>query len=246
PSRSAGRQIRVVLHALFEFAVWQEIAESNPCKFVSAGGFEPRERVLSDDELRSVWLALAAPDVIDGLFISRQIALALQLCAVTLQRRAEVAEARLDEFDLTRGEWTIPAERTKNRRTHLVPLSDLALEIVTEAKAAAGDSRHLFPSPRVNSDDDKPVTPAALSHAFRRLAAKIKLKDARPHDLRRTGATGLARVGVRRFDVSAALNHTSDTGGAARVTGTYDRYDYAVEKRAALELWAKHLRKVVA
>lgn len=245
-SKSAARQVRVVLHAIFEFAIWQELAPANPCRFVSVAGFDSRERVLTDAELRSIWQALSAPEAFDTLYISRPITLALMLCAVTLQRRAEVAEARIEEFDLERREWLIPGARTKNRRAHLVPLSDLAVKLIVEAVGLAGKSGFLFPSPHGGADDDRPVTPAALSHAFRRLAAKIKLKNARPHDLRRTGATGLAKMGVRRFDISLVLNHTSDTGGGARVTGIYARHDHVAEKRAALDAWAVQLQKVVA
>ncbi|PLX37057.1 MAG: hypothetical protein C0606_11095 [Hyphomicrobiales bacterium] len=242
-SRGAARQCRVVLNAIFNFAVWKELAPANPVTFVAAPTFEARERILTDGELRILWSALEQPD---GFKLSRAVALAIELAAVTGQRRGEVAGMRVAEIDVDATIWTIPGSRTKNKRTHAVPLSPKALAIILEAKTLAGSSEYLFPSPRRAGDDDKPITAGSLSHAWRRLCSAVDLNGIRPHDLRRTMATRMTeRLGIPRFIVSRVLNHTSDSGGAAAVTAIYDRAEYSAEKRDALEKWAGLLRSIV-
>ena len=77
--------------------------------------------------------------------------------------------------------------------------------------------------------------------------AAVGIADATAHDFRRTGATFLTgeRLNIPRFIVSRVLNQISDTGGAAAVTGVYDRNEYLTEKRRALDAWAALLRDIV-
>ena len=80
------------------------------------------------------------------------------------------------------------------------------------------------------------MTRHALSRAAKRLTTALQIEDATPHDFRRTGSTHITSegIGIPRFIVSRVLNQTSDTGGAAAVTGVYDRNEYLPEKRRAL------------
>ena len=86
-----------------------------------------------------------------------------------------------------------------------------------------------------------------MTRAFGRVRKVLELSDVRPHDLRRTGATRLTgeELAFQRFIVSRVLNHGGDTGGAAVVTGTYDRNEYLSEKRRALDAWASRLLEIV-
>jgi integrase len=252
-SPSAARHTRNVLQSLFQYAVFTGLTEKNVASNVVAQGHSTRTRVLSDDELRLIWATLSSDEKI-GIGVSRGVAYALKLALVTLQRRSEIAGMRLDELDLPNRQWLIPGQRTKNHRSHLVPLSDLALDLINRAlMERLVDSPFVFPSPR---NPGKPIEAPTLSRAFGRLREATGLQDARPHDLRRTGATTMTRPlpdpqdptndGLRkpisnRFFVSMVLNHASDHGGAARVTGVYDQYDYFEEKRTALNGWASHL-----
>jgi integrase len=242
---STARQCKVVLQGLYSFAIWQEIVVLNPCQFVTVPQFQTRERVLTDSEFMALWRALRDVETADGVHVSRSVAVAILLAAVTLQRRAEVTGMRRNEIDRGSRLWIIPGNRTKNHRTHIVPLSPLALELIDEAEALAGESQYLFPSPRKT---DEPIGPSALSHAFRRLTANAGIRGIRPHDLRRTGATALTseRLSVSRFVVSRLLNHASDTGDTAAVTGIYDRNSYLPEKRRALEAWAGELTRITS
>jgi integrase len=240
-------QVRNVLRQVFSYTVFQELVPANPCQFVEAPKFQARERVLSEDELRTVWRALENSDAVKGLHLSPEVAIALKLCLVTLQRRGEVAGLHTREIDRDARSWTIPGSRTKNHRTHVVPLSGPALSLINEAVAlrAEGYTGYLFPSPK---EPDKPITSPALSKAMRRLAKAVGLQDVRSHDMRRTGATVMTseRCGVSRFIVSQVLNHASDTDGSAAVTAVYDRASYLPQKRRALEGWAKELDRIVS
>jgi integrase len=249
-SPSSANQCRNVLRQMFTYAVFLELIPANPCTFVDGPSFTTRDRVLTDDELRIIWTACADPASVPGLHMTRAMGIAIQLALVTLQRRAEVACMHTQEINFDKALWTIPGERTKNKRTHIVPLSDLALNLIREAIALCPHEAdqpyegYLFPSPR---KPGLPVKPHALTRAFGRLTEATGVENARLHDLRRTGATHLTGEGlsVSRFIVSQVLNHISDTGGSSAVTAVYDRNAYLPEKRNALDAWALLLSHIV-
>jgi integrase len=249
-SPSTSRQIRVVFQRLFTFARWLEMVDVDPSHFVQVDGYEARDRVLSEDEMRALWAVMSDTEKLDKLKIPKSRAIAIALCAVTLQRRGEVAGIDIAELDLVARTWTIPASRTKNGRAHIVPLSDEALRLISEAKTIRivddpkAKNGPLFPTSR---GELKAIDAANLTRAFIQLAKEARLEDARLHDLRRTGATAMTseRIGIPRFIVSRVLNHASDTGDAAAVTAVYDRNAYLPEKRRALDAWASLLGKIV-
>lgn len=154
----------------------------------------------------------------------------------------------LAELDLNQRVWVVPGVRTKNHRDHVVPLSPESVKVIERAVELLPSDKNgkrpragpLFPSRR---DPAEPITRHALTRAMTRLCEKLEIKDAGPHDLRRTGATNITaeRIGIPRFVVSSVLNHVSETGGVTRI---YDRNEYLPEKRRALEAWAKLLLSV--
>jgi integrase len=179
----------------------------------------------------------------------------LRLAMVTLQRGGEVCGLHAREIHREGKLWTIPGTRTKNYQTHVVPLSDLALDILDRAFAlamgelrATKGSKHIwrgfaFPS----RSSDRPMTRHAFTRAMKRMTNVLGIPDATPHDFRRTGSTSITseRIGIPRFIVSRVLNQISDTGGAAAVTGVYDRHEYLPEKRRALAAWSALLQEIV-
>jgi integrase len=244
---SAARQCRVVFQRLFTYARWLELVDLDPSRFVHVDNFTPRDRVLTDDELKAVWQAFADPSTVADAAVSPALATAVLLAAVTLQRRGEVIGIDTREVDLAARTWTIPGEKTKNHRIHVVPLSDKAVELVKKALALRPKSvpGPLFPSPR---HPGRSMSADGITHAFLRVRAELKLTDISPHDLRRTGATALTseRIAIPRFIVSRVLNHASDKGDAAAVTAVYDRNEYLAEKRRALDAWAALLDEIVS
>ena len=252
---SSARQCLAILRQMFNFAIRRELAAKNPAQFGGVANAVHRDRVLSDAEMKAIWQAAENPHAIEGLQVSPLLGLAIRFAMLTLQRGGEVCGLHTDEMDLSTKTWTIPGARTKNHKSHVVPLSDAAVCIINEAlqiperevekatKSKVAKGRHVFGSPRA----DAPITRHALSRATRRLCDKIGIEDATPHDFRRTGSTNLTGegLGFPRFIVSRVLNHISDTGGAAAITGVYDRNLYLPEKRRALDAWATRLHEIV-
>lgn len=244
----SARICRNVLHQMYEFAVRRELAHNNPVSFVDVPKTPSRERVLTEAELRLTWNACVNPS--SELHLSTGMSLAIRLLIVTLQRGKEVTGASTAEINFETGIWTIPGDRTKNGKTHVVPLSQLALQLIGEALSYSDwrktdtRGRYLFPSPR---DSNSPITRHALTRAVQRINSVLGIEDARAHDFRRTGTTILTseKSGIPRFFVSQALNHMSDTGGASSVTAIYDRNSYLPEKRRTLNEWAERVREIV-
>lgn len=268
-ARGIGAQTNrthAAIRQAFAWALAEERLETNPAAFKKLADETPRERVMSDAELKALWAAITLPEgrkiEEEGeeprpLYLSRASAIALQLSALLLQRRQEVTGMRLTELDLDNGVWLIPAERMKGGKSHLIPLPPRAAELIREALALADLVRQsrtperneplpaVFPGRR---DPLKPMGPDSLSHALGDVARACGVKGVTVHDLRRTGASALAseRLGQPPFIVSRVLGHTADTGGAAAVTMRhYALYDYAAEKRRALEAWEDLLLSVV-
>jgi integrase len=149
---------------------------------------------------------------------------------LTGQRRKEVAEMSWDQIDLDEAIWTA---RTKGNKTNLVPLVPMAVDILRTLPRFAGTG-FVF-----TMNGHGAVT--GFSRAKKLIdQATPELAPWRNHDLRRTVATELGRLGVARFIIERVLNHTDRS-----VTAIYDRHSYVPEKRAALEQWATYLASLV-
>ena len=208
---------------------------SNPCRDAGRPRLpKPRDRFLSNDEIKIFWLACEELDWPFGP--------GFRLLLLTGQRRGELFGADRSEFveDL----WTIPAARAKNGLAHLVPLSAPAKAIVEKLPIIEGYAK-LFP---VAGNPESAVNGFSKG-APRLLRVMSKISGIKPHphftihDLRRTVATGMQRLGVQLPVTEAVLNHVS--GSRAGIAAVYQRHDYFEEKRAALELWASEVNKLV-
>jgi len=259
-----SNRVRSLLRQMLNFAIHEERIPINPVNKVRPLGSETaRERVLSDDELKTVWAAIKDPAGLrkpapegekgDPVYIGPAVSIALRLLLLTLARRTEVAGMRIDELDLSQAAWVIPGVRTKNGKPLLVPLSGEAVSLITAAIDLARNapganetpSPFVFPSPRNRL---KPITSASLSHALRDLRLALALPRFTPHDFRRTASTVMAseRLGITMFLIGRIINHTTETGGAAPVTAKhYALHQYASEKRSALKAWEHLLLEIV-
>ena len=234
--------------------------------FPALGRVKPRLRVYNDTELRALWAALAAPETLrlqtakgeTTVGVSRSMTLIIQLAAVLLQRKSEVAGMHESELDLINRTWLIPGERMKGGWPQLVPLSPLAITLIEEAKRLRREEdeaegrppsnqlRLIFPS---RKDPEAPVRGDSVTHAMGDICKAIGLKNATVHDLRRTGSTMMTseRLKVMPFIRSKVLGHRNDAGGGAAVSVLhYDANEYVSEKRQALEAWADLLIKIVS
>jgi integrase len=202
---------------------------SNPFASLPVAPTLKRERVLTDDELAAIWRATDGPGPFNGI---------VRLLILTGQRRDEVAGMTWVELSGDFSTWVIPASRTKNGATHIVPLSAQAQDLLREAPRSGAPAIGLelvFPGLRGTFN--------GWGKAKAALDAKSGVTNWRLHDLRRTMATGLQRLGVRLEVTEQVLNHVS--GSRAGIVGVYQRHDFASEKRAALDAWGEHVIAVV-
>ncbi len=222
---------------LFSWAIDQREygLEASPCDRLRPksliGKKLPRQRILTDAELRALWR------------ISERIGYPYgplyQLLLLTGQRKSEVAEARWREFDLEKKVWIIPASRMKGEAAHLVPLTDDAIAVLKSLpRFTKGD--HLFST----DFGVKPVNgfSKAKERLDKEIAAELRGK-AEPfviHDIRRTMRTGLSALPVPDLVRELVIAHTKP--GLHKV---YDLHAYEDEKRHALTLWAARLRGIV-
>jgi integrase len=227
------------LKTLFGWLMDRSVIDASPCTRVKAPAAEnSRDRVLSDDELALLWRAAGDLGAPYGGFARTLL--------LTAQRRDEVAGMRRSELKV-RDLWTIPSARTKNGVEHDVPLSDEASAIIAAAPQIGGEGFTFT----VNGS--APIT--GYSIAKTKLDARMRelAREADPdapeiprwtfHDLRRTAASGMARLGFAVHVIEAVLNHTG--GEISGVTAVYNRHKYLAEKRRALDTWAAYVMGLV-
>ena len=192
---------------------------------------QTRERTLSDIELIAIWTATEAFNPKPRCFI--------RVLLMTGLREREAADLSIGEVDLMRARVVLPAERTKNRRGHVVPLHPLLipeLQAVWPNRKAGPGYKLLGRVPGGGF--------AGFSGLKRRLDAMLptEIKAWRWHDLRRSARSTMARLGVPGLHAECALNHIS---GRSQLEKTYDRHDYTAEAIAALEVWQAHIASLV-
>jgi len=224
----AANRVHSVTGTLFNWLVGQEIIAASPCAGLKApaGNENPRDRVLSDHELRQVWQTAGELGPYGAM---------VRLLILTGQRRGEVAGMEWGELDLEDRLWMLPRERVKNKRRHEVPLSPQAVAIIQSL-------------PRISDKYAFSSNGTAPANNFSYNWARLRglLGDMPPwviHDLRRTAASGMARLGIGLAVIEKVLNHVG--GSFAGIVGVYQRHEFADEKRAALEKWADHVEQLV-
>jgi integrase len=222
----AANRVHSIVRKFFNWAVENDLIANSPVTGVRAPNPETsRDRILTDDELKTVWRAAEKEGYPFGTI--------LQVLILTGQRRSEVAGMMWSEVDLEAGLWSLPRERVKNDRRHEVPLSRHAVEILRQ-------------TPRIG---DKYVFTLNGDAHFNGFKAKERFDETvgiapwTVHDLRRTTASGMAKLGVSLVVIDKVLNHVS--GSLAGIVGVYQRHEFAEEKRKALQQWADHVEQLV-
>lgn len=235
-----------VLRRLLSWAIEQEDLERSPIEGMKPPPLPPsRDRVLTNEELALVWRGTEVIGYPFGPMV--------QLLILTGARREEIAALEWSEIDKTKRSWSLPAARSKNAMAAENPLSDMAIavldQIASRTNADKTWPRHGF----VFSTTGK-TSVSGYSRAKQRLDKAIvklaKAQDLTPpepwrlHDLRRTLATGLQRLGTRLEVTEAVLNHVS--GSRSGIVGIYQRHNWKDEKRAALGSWADHFQDALS
>jgi integrase len=235
----AANRVLAQLKVLGGWAVERGIIEKNPFEGIKPPASEKgraRERVLDDAENKLVWNAADAIDWPFGPIV--------KLLLLTGARRDEVAQMEWREVDLDRAVWKLPASRSKNRREHTIPLSDTSLDVLRSVPRIERSEFVFTTNGRTPVSGFSKAKPA-LDRAMAELAGEgaLPIPGWVLHDLRRTVATNLQRLGVRLEVTEAVLNHVS--GSRAGIVGVYQKHDYAAEKRLALDAWARRLDAIV-
>lgn len=233
---TTANRVRVLLSGLFYWAMQRDIIAASPIAGTKPPAKEQaRDRVLSDAELRWLWLASGEA--------GQPWPQLIRLLILTGQRRGEVA--KMTDAELHGDLWRLPASRTKNGRAHDVPLSKPARALL--------DGLDRIGPYICTTTGTEPFS--GFSKGFRavlaRMGALAEKERGEPvtihpftlHDIRRTVATGMARAGIPVRVTEAVLNHVSGTAGG--IVSVYQRHDYADEKRAALDAWARMVDGIV-
>jgi integrase len=228
-----ANRVRSSLSAFFGWVIKEGIRlpEGNVAASTNEREEKSRERVLSDTELKAIWVACSDND----------FGAILKLLILTGQRKSEIGSLRWDEVHDE--EIALPGARTKNKRAHIVPLSDAAKTVLNQFQRDGRDC--------VFGRSDTGF--GGWNEAKKALDARIAAAGApllhwTQHDLRRTVATKMADsppkgLGIQPHIIEAVLNHVSGHKGG--VAGIYNRATYDKEKREALNLWAEHVMALV-
>ena len=245
-----ANRVLAYLKTFFGWAVDQELVEASPAAAVKRPSKEvKRDRVLTDPEIQAIWEACGELSAFGRAF---------RFMLATGQRRSEVGEMTWREIDRTNQLWILSRERTKADRAHEVPLSTLALSIIDDCPGlgeyvfstgrsesaqtgSTGSARPISGWSKAKAALDKlAVTKVKAIASERGEEAPTEFSDWHLHDLRRTAATHMAKLGVDRVVIGKVLNHAEQ-----EVTAIYERHRYDAEKRRALDSWAQRLEEIV-
>jgi integrase len=234
---------------MFNFASERGMIDFSPLAGMRRGKESSRSRVLTDDEIKTLWTCLDLERT--DIDIYRMTKLALKAILLTGQRPGEVAGMTKNEID---GDWwIIPTERSKTHEENRVPITPMLAEIIEQARPYNTGSQFVFVSPRSPlyqhkkphiakpKESDVPISVGTMANAIRRHSIEMKIKERfTPHDLRRTLRTRLAELGVSDVVAERVLGHKLQG-----VLAIYNRHGYDAEKRQALARWEQRLGEIL-
>lgn len=248
-----GKVIFALMRQMFNFAVERDVIPVNPTATINKakvfGTDNERDRILSDDELKD----LASKMQNANLMVTTQAALWIALG--TCCRIGEILSAEWQHVGLENKEWIIPADKSKNGKAHTIYLSDFIVDQFRRIAVFNGGSQWCFP----NRDNTAAVCPKSVTKQVtdRQKADQSKMISRRsqyfdalqlsggywtPHDLRRTGASLMVKLGVTPDVADRCMNHLEQN----KVKRTYLRYDYAKEMREAWTTLGDYVAQILA
>ena len=241
-----ANRVLALVRAAFRWGLREELIERDPTAGLQRLRPErPRERILADEEVKKLWEAMDAlaagdkdPVLENGKTLPRLVvAGAVKLLLLLGTRRSETLNMRWAGVDEHAQTWTVPGMFRKGGRTHVVPLRALALPILEDLRPISGETPWVFAGKRGASLANNPFR-------WTEPVRKMSGFDFTLHDLRRTCATGCARLGASESTVSRILGHKAVAGTIA-VSGIYDRFDRLPEIRSALAAWSTYVETLV-
>ena len=226
--KAAANRARTCLSAFYAWCLREGLAEANPVIGTGRREEASRSRVLSEPELRAVWQALG----------DDEFSAIVRLLILTGQRREEIGGLRWSE--LVDGKIILPPDRTKNKRGHVIPLSDPAQAII-DAQPRRYGRDYVFGRGAGGF--------SGWSRCKARLDARIAEVIGHPlpgwtlHDIRRSCVTHMAELGVPPHIIEAVVNHISGHKGG--VAGIYNKSMHEREKVSSLILWGNHITSII-
>lgn len=224
------RKVRQRCSEVFRYAIATGRAEFNPAADLSSA-LEVHQSnhfpFLKADELPGFLRAL------DSYTGSRLVQIATKLLMITGVRTIELRAALWSEFDLGNAIWEIPAERMKMRRSHLVPLSTQALDLLNELKIMTGNYRYVFPG---RNDPNKPMSEASINQVIKRIGYGGKVTG---HGFRHTLSTILHEEGYSTAWIEMQLAHTDKN----KIRGTYNHAYYLDKRREMMNWYSNYILK---
>lgn len=220
--------------AIFDYAIARDLCETNPAtgrsRTIKARKTQHRPHIAKEylpEFIREI----------DKYRGSRKVALAMKLLLLTFVRPGELRKARWKEFNEEKAEWLIPAERMKMKRKHLVPLSEQALEVLSELREITGKGDLLFPS-ELNSD--KPISDVTLIKMIKIIGFHTGEKKLVPHGIRATASTILNESALFRNDViELQLSHVEKN----KIRGAYNHAEYLNERISMMQWWGNYINQ---
>lgn len=237
------RKALTTLNLMLDYGLTRHSIEANPAHMLKPKDFvasakHSRDRALSLPELRTLWCAIdQATETRKGIAktstLSIITATAIKILILTGARRGEVAGMRWDELNLEAGTWTLPSNRTKNRKQHVIYLGKLALVLIETMKLLSGDTPFVFDTGRNTGH----IHTDSLTTAINRLKKSAPLNELKPftiHDLRRSAATAWGEhLKVKPHVIEHMLNHQP----LNKLIAIYQCATYADEQQAAWLAW---------
>jgi integrase len=234
------RKALTTLNLMLDYGLTRHFIASNPARMLkpkdfTASAARSRERALTLQELRILWQALdQATEIKKGIAktsaLSIITATAIKLLILTGARRAEVAGMRWDELDLEKNTWTLPINRTKNRKQHTIYLGELGMALITTLKQLTGNSDFVFDTGRQTGH----IHTDSLTTAINRLKKSAQLSELKPftiHDLRRSAATAWGEhLKVKPHVIEQMLNHQPSN----KLTTTHQ---HAIDTKKQISSW---------
>lgn len=246
------------LNLMMDYGLTRHLIDQNPARLLKPKDFAAtanklRDRVLSLEELRRLWLALDQATSVSKFdenisSMSLITASAIKLLILTGARRGEVAAMCWAELNLEAGVWILPKERTKNRQTYTIYLSDLAIEIIHLLQKLTGHSIFVFDTG--HHKEGGHIHPDTLTGVVARLRGTTKgikkkiitdapltdMKSFRVHDLRRSAATAWGEyLKTEPHVIERMLNHQP----LNKLVATYQRAVYADKQKKAWSAWGE-------
>lgn len=230
-SLEIAKKVLQRMNAVFRYAVQTGRATYNPAADMK-GVLKARQV----EHLPAVFdsnLARLLKDITAHPGLHPTTKLSLQFTALTACRSGEVRKAHWSEIDLDQKMWSIPAERMKMKRPHIVPLSKQAFAVITRAGRLWGAEGLVFPSIR---DASKPMSDNAMSKALRDMGYRGK---ATPHGFRSSfSSTAYEKSGFPGEVIEKCLAHEEKN----KIKGAYNRAEYLEQRRQLMQWWGNKLQ----